>query len=43
MVLSVERVVLGGVMDNEILCPMIRKYYAELLNEYIESLRMGKH
>lgn len=32
-----------SVMDNEILCPKIRKYYAELLNEYIESLRMGKH
>lgn len=41
MVLSVERVVLGGgVMENEFLFPMIRKYYAELLNGYIESPRV---
>lgn len=38
----VERVVLGGgVMENEFLFPMIRKYYAELLNGYIESPRVS--
>lgn len=30
-------------MENEFLYLMIRKYYAELLNGYIESMRVGKH
>ena len=37
MCYSVERIVLGGgVMSNEFLFPMIRKYYTELLSGYID-------
>ena len=38
MVLSVERIVLGGgVMSNAFLFPMIRKYYRDLLAGYIDT------
>lgn len=41
MVLSVERVVLGGgVMENEFLFPMIRRYYVELMHGYIQNPRL---
>ena len=37
MCYSVERIVLGGgVMDNDFLFPMIRKYYTELIAGYID-------
>lgn len=38
MTLSVERIVLGGgVMDNEFLFPMIRKYFAKFMAGYIDT------
>ena len=37
MCYSVERIVLGGgVMDNDFLFPMVRRYYTELLSGYID-------